>query len=112
MPWVLVWTVLGVAALAVLVLLVRRVVRSLLALLRELTAASDQLAHLGAATDGVGARATSSAAPLPSALAGPGAAGTELRRWLHWPRPTPGVPAAARRPGEPRSAVTGRPQRP
>ncbi|NIZ92696.1 hypothetical protein [Kineococcus rubinsiae] len=119
MLWALVWTVLGLAALAVLGLLVRRDVKAALALLRELAAASEQLARVSAATgrddstgpvDGSGptGRPVTSEAPgvhLPAALGGLRAAEAELRRWLDWP-----IGARdARGPGDGRTMLEQRP---
>ena len=125
MLWALVWTVLGLAALAVLGLLVRRDVKAALALLRELAAASEQLARVSAATgraDGTGpadrtgpadgsgptGRPVTSEAPgvhLPAALGGLRAAEAELRRWLDWP-----IGARdARGPGDGRTMLEQRP---
>jgi hypothetical protein len=94
--WALAWTVLALSALAVLGLLVRRDVKAALALLRELAAASEQLARVSAATGErsrpprapAGAPPATSTSPgvhLPAALGGWRAAEAELRRWLDWP---------------------------
>jgi len=107
--WALVWTVLGLAALAVLGLLVRRDVKAALALLRELAAASEQLARVSAATGpGPSGAPVTSEAPgvhLPAALGGLRAAEAELRRWLDWP-----IGARdARGPGDGRTMLEQRP---
>jgi len=94
--WALAWIVLGVGALVVLGLLVRRDVKALLALLRELAAASEQLARVSAAAaqrsrpapspaDGAPVPAGPPGVHLPAALGGLHAAEAELRRWLDWP---------------------------
>ena len=112
MLWALVWTVLGVAALVGLGLLVRRDVKAVVALLRELAAASEQLARVSAAaaagpTDPSGSPATSEApgVHLPAALGGLRCAEAELRRYLDWP-----IGARdARRPGDGRTMLQQRP---
>lgn len=96
MLWALVWTVLALGSLVVLGLLVRRDVKALLALLRELAAASEQLARVSAAAaarsepvrspaDGAPVTSRPSGVHLPAALGGLRAAEAELRRWLDWP---------------------------
>jgi len=99
--WALVWTVLALGALVVLGLLARRDVKALLALLRELAAASEQLDRVSAAAaarsepvrsepvrspaDGAPVASRPSGVHLPAALGGLRAAEAELRRWLDWP---------------------------
>ncbi|NAZ80539.1 hypothetical protein GTR02_01735 [Kineococcus sp. R8] len=85
MLWALVWIVLGTAAVVVLGLLVRRDVKAVVALLRDLATASEQLGRVSAAASERAATSPTPGVHLPAALGGLRAAESELRRYLDWP---------------------------